>query len=79
VCNSEPDNEKPNGCAELLPEKSAKQIKDSVLNSDIIIFDYEESSLDEVEFAFKLTKFSEFQDEKVFLFISNCKTWTRTL
>lgn len=75
----EPDNEKPNGCSELLPDKSAQQIKDSVLHSDIIIYDFEESSLDEIEFAYKLLNFSELQDEKVFILISSCQTWTKAL
>ena len=49
-----------------------------ILDSDIIIYDIEESSQDEIEFASKVLKFSNFEDEKIFILISTCQTWART-
>lgn len=69
----------PNGCSQIITDKSIEVIKQLVLDSDIIIYDVEESSFDEIEFVNKILKYSHFDDEKMFILISSCNTWTRTV
>jgi len=54
-------------------------LKNQVLDCDIIIFDFEESDLDEIQFASKILKYQNFDDQKIFIFISTCLTWSKTL
>jgi hypothetical protein len=37
-------------------------LKDGVLTSDVIIYDIEDSYLEEIEFIFKILKFAKFED-----------------
>jgi hypothetical protein len=68
----EPDNDHPRGCSQVITNKTIKQIKDLVLESDIIIYDIEESSYDEIEFVNKVLKYANFEDEKIFILVSTC-------
>lgn len=48
------------------------------MDSDAVIFDVQNTAIDEIEFALKILKYGEYQQQKTFVLLSSPLSWSNT-
>lgn len=68
----------PEGVEKIVKMERTKEFRESILESDVIIYDLMTNSYEEVDYVIKALKSSELPSEKTLILISSVLTWVNT-
>ena len=69
---------KPEGVNELVSMDRTKEFRDTILQSDVIVYDLLTNQFEEVDYVIKTLKTSELTNEKTLILLSSVMTWVNT-
>ena len=75
---NEESQQEPNGINEVLRREKPQQLKDKMLNSDVLIYDLQNSDLEEVDFVIKHFKTERIEKQVIIIAISSTMVWANT-
>ena len=72
------EGKKPEGCGKIVKMERTRDFRDSILESDIIIYDLMTNKFEEVDYVIKTLKTSKLTSEKTLIILSSVMTWVNT-
>jgi len=69
---------KPEGCDKIVQMSRTRDFRDSILESDVIVYDLMTNEVEEVDYVIKTLKTSNLQKEKTLILLSSVMTWVNT-
>merc|ERR1712146_266872 len=72
------DAKVPSAVRKIINNEDLSVLTETIKKSDVIIYDLNSSSHNEIEYAIKLLKMTEYEGDKVFILISNVLAWSNT-
>lgn len=70
--------EKPEGVEKVVKMERSREFRDSILESDVIIYDLNTNEFEEVDYVIKTLKTSKLTKEKTLIILSSVMTWVNT-
>ena len=70
--------EKPVGVEKVVKMERSREFRDSILESDVIIYDLNTNEFEEVDYVIKTLKTSKLTKEKTLIILSSVMTWVNT-
>lgn len=68
----------PDGVQRVVEMERTKEFRETILESDVIIYDLLTAKYEEVDYVIKTLKTSELQNEKTLILLSSVMTWVNT-
>ena len=75
---NEESQRQPNGVAEVLRREKTKELKTKLLETDVLIYELENSDLEEVEFMINTFKTEKIEKQTTIIAISSTMVWANT-
>jgi hypothetical protein len=73
------DGTVPEGVEKTVKIERSREFRDSILESDVIIYDLMTADFQEVDYVIKTLKTSKLQNKKSLIILSSVLTWYNTL
>lgn len=68
----------PSGVSKIITKEKTRAFRNTILDSDVVIYDLMTADYDEVDHVIKTFKTSDYEDEKILILISSVMTWVNT-
>ena len=68
----------PSGVSRIVNKEKTRAFRNTILDSDVVIYDLNTADYEEVDHVIKTFKTSEYEDEKILILISSVMTWVNT-
>ena len=68
----------PSGVSKLVSMERTKEFRETILESDVIVYDLLTNKFEEVDYVIKTLKTSELAKEKTLILLSSVMTWVNT-